>query len=225
MAPIGGPRGSLGAGKFCQTAVFVLWLKIMSPQSPEPRSPGPGRPRSFSRRAVWLLVGGLTVGVILLTLWRPQITEFIELKLVDLKFLFRGPVPAGQELAIVAIDDDSLKSYGRWPWSRQVFSQLMERLKAAQPKVIGLDIIFAEKSETAMTALVQRLRQKLSHRGLGSREMLAFLQEEEKAADADRRLAEEIGQGAPTILGFYFKKVGAKVISAEPPRALEPTVI
>jgi len=197
----------------------------MSPQSPEPHSPGLGRPRSFSRRAVWLLVGSLTIGVILLTWWRPQVTEFIELKLVDLKFLFRGPIPAGQELAIVAIDDDSLKSYGRWPWSRQVFSQLMERLKEAQPKVIGLDIIFAEKSETAMTAMVQRLRQKLAHRGLGSREMLAFLQEEEKAADADRRLAEEISQGAPTILGFYFKKVGAKVISAEPPRALEPTVI
>jgi len=198
----------------------------MSPPSPEPRSPGPGRPRSFSRRAVWLLVGGLTLGVILLSLWRPQITEFIELKLVDLKFLFRGPVPAGQELAIVAIDDDSLKSYGRWPWSRQVFSQLMERLKEAQPKVIGLDIIFAEKSETAMTAMVQRLRKKITRRGPpGSREMLALLQEEEKAADADRRLAEVIGQGAPTILGFYFKKVGAKVISAAPPRALEPTVI
>ncbi|MEJ2070052.1 MAG: adenylate/guanylate cyclase domain-containing protein [Syntrophobacterales bacterium] len=160
-----------------------------------------------------------------MSLWRPQITEFIELKLVDLKFVFRGPIPAGQDLAIVAIDDDSLKSYGRWPWSREVFSQLMKRLKEAQPKVIGLDIIFADKSETAMTAVVQRLREKISQRGLGSREMLALLREEEKAADADRRLAEVIGQGAPTILGFYFKKVGAKVISAEPPRALEPTVI
>jgi adenylate cyclase len=197
----------------------------MNPQSPKTRSSRARRRRSFSRQAIWLLVGSVTIGVIILSLLRPQFTEFIELKLVDLKFLVRGPVPAGQELAIVAIDDDSLKRYGRWPWSREVFSKLIKRLKEAQPKAIGLDIIFAEKSDTAVTASVQRLRQKLSQRGLGSKEVLALLKEEEKAADVDRRLAEEISQGSPTILGFYFKKVGAKVLSSEPPRGLEPTVI
>jgi adenylate cyclase len=203
----------------------MLWLESMSSQKPEPPSSGPGRPRKFSRKASWLLVGILTAVVLLLSLLRPNFTEFIELKLVDLKFLLRGPVPAGPDLAIVAIDDDSLKSYGRWPWSREVFSKFIKRLKEAQPKVIGLDIIFAEKSDTAVTAMVQRLRQKLTHRGPGSREVLALLQEEEKAADADRLLAEEIGRGSPTILGLYFKKVGAKVISSEPPRGLEPTAI
>jgi adenylate cyclase len=197
----------------------------MSSQNPGTHDAGPGRPGKFSRRANWLLVGILTSAVIILSLLRPNFTEFIELKLVDLKFLLRGAVPAGPDLAIVAIDDDSLKRYGRWPWSREVFAKFIKRLKEAQPKVIGLDIIFAEKSDTAATAMVQRLRQKLTHRGPGSREALALLAEEEKAADADRVLAEEISRGSPTILGFYFKKVGAQVISAEPPRALEPTVI
>jgi hypothetical protein len=29
----------------------------------------------------------------------------------------------------------------------------------------------------------------------------------------------------PTVLGFYFKQVGATVLSSEPPQDLEPTVI
>ena len=61
----------------------------MSLESPPPGSPGTARRRSFSHRAIWLLVAGLTLGVIALSLFRPQITEFIELKLLDLKFLYR----------------------------------------------------------------------------------------------------------------------------------------
>jgi adenylate cyclase len=170
-------------------------------------------------------VAGLTLGVLALSVFRPQLTEFIELKLVDLKFLYRGAVPAGRQLAIVAIDDDSLKSLGRWPWSREVFSRLMQRVKEAQPRVIGLDIIFAEKSDSAVAAAVDRIRQKLAQRGLGSQEVQHLLREEQQAADLDLRLAEQIREGCPTILGFYFKKVGSTVLSSEPPQDLEPTVI
>ncbi len=197
----------------------------MSPEVPTASLPGGAKARFSSRRASWLLVAAVTLVVLALALFRPQLTEFIELKLVDLKFLYRGALPASPELAIVAIDDESLASLGRWPWSREVFSRLMQRLKEAQPRVIGLDIIFAEKSDSAVAASMERLRQKLSRRGQGSEELLALLQEEKQAADVDRRLAEDIAQGSPTVLGFYFKKVGVTVLSAEPPQDLEPTVI
>jgi len=181
--------------------------------------------RSFSRQAILLIVIPLTLVVICLILLRPSFTELIELKMYDLKFRFRGAQPSGQQVAIVAIDDASLQSMGRWPWPREVISQLTKRLKEAQPRVIGLDIIFAEKGDTAVADSVERLRQKLSDRGHGSEEVLALLKEEEKAADMDRKLAGEISQGSPTILGFYFKKVGAQVMSPEPPQALDATVI
>jgi len=197
----------------------------MSLESRPPDSPKSARGGFSSRRAIWLLVAGLTLIVLCLAVFRPQLTEFIELKLVDLKFLYRGAVPAGEELVIVAIDDESLQSLGRWPWSREVFAKLMQRLKEAQPKVIGLDIIFAEKSDSAIAASMERLRQKLSQRGLESGNILSLLKEEQKAADLDRRLAEVISEGSPTILGFYFKKVGVTVLSSEPPQELEPTVI
>jgi adenylate cyclase len=197
----------------------------MSSGQPLPAVPGAPRSRSASYRTIWLLVTIVTLAVTFLSVFRPQLTEFIELKLQDVKFRYRGPIPASQDLAIVAIDDDSLQCLGRWPWSREVFSQLMQRLKEAQPKVIGLDIIFAEKSDATIGASVARLCQKLTQRGLGSPGVLACLQEEQKTVDLDRRLAEVIGQGSPTILGFYFKKVGSTVLSTQPPKDLDPIVI
>jgi len=135
----------------------------MSLSSPPTGASGIARRRSL--RAIWLLGALFTLIVVSLSVFRPQLTEFIELKLVDLKFRYRGAVPAGQEMVIVAIDDDSLKSLGRWPWSREVFAKLMQRLKEAEPKVIGLDIIFAEKSDSIVTTSMERIRQRLSQRG------------------------------------------------------------
>lgn len=197
----------------------------MNSAGPDPRPPRAVSGRSFSRRVILLMVVSLTFAVVCLALLRPPFIELIELKLYDLRFRYRGPQPAGQELVIVAIDDSSLQSVGRWPWPREAISKLIRRLKEAQPRVIGLDIIFSEKGDTAVAASVERLRQKLSQRGLGSVEVLTLLKEEEQAADVDRQLAEEINQGSPTILGFYFKKVGAQIMSPEPPEALEPTVV
>jgi CHASE2 domain-containing sensor protein len=60
-----------------------------------------------------------TVGVTLLMsallIGRPTFCEFLELKLYDLKFRFRRTMPAGQQVVILAIDDESLKTVGRCP--------------------------------------------------------------------------------------------------------------
>lgn len=48
------------------------------------------------------------------------------------------------DLIIVAIDDESLGSIGRWPWPRRVHAQLVRRLHEDGAKVVGLDILFPE---------------------------------------------------------------------------------
>lgn len=52
--------------------------------------------------------------------------------------------PAPSNIVIVAIDEASLNSIGRWPWSRIVHSDLVGRLSAAHPSAIGLDLDFSE---------------------------------------------------------------------------------
>jgi CHASE2 domain-containing sensor protein len=57
--------------------------------------------------------------------------------------LWSRPVP--DDVVIVAIDEASIDAIGRWPWKRSVHATLLERLAAAQPRAIGLDIVFSEE--------------------------------------------------------------------------------
>ncbi len=179
----------------------------------------------FRRYPVFNLVVCVTLTVIGLSIFRFPFTDFIELKLYDLKFHFRGPAPASQEVAIVAIDDASIRELGRWPWSRDLLARLIARLKEAGPRVVALDIIFAEREVTAGVETLKRLGRSLSQAGLLSPEVAALIKQEEERADVDRRLAQSIAQGAPTILGFYFERVGGKAKGPQPGQFLGPKAI
>src|SRR5215471_11709651 len=56
----------------------------------------------------------------------------------------RGPLPAPDDIAIVAIDEPSIARFGRFPWSRQVISRTIDAVAAAKPKVIAVDILFTD---------------------------------------------------------------------------------
>jgi adenylate cyclase len=52
---------------------------------------------------------------------------------------------------IVSIDDDALNEYGRWPFDRKVLSNLIDKISDHNPKLIGLDILFPERSNSDET--------------------------------------------------------------------------
>jgi adenylate cyclase len=49
-----------------------------------------------------------------------------------------------RDVVIVDIDEASLATIGRWPWSRSQVAKLIDRVGQAKPTVIGTDIVFAE---------------------------------------------------------------------------------
>ena len=49
-------------------------------------------------------------------------------------------------LAIVAIDNESLQKIGQWPWPREIFARVLEKMNEAAPRALGFDILFAEPS-------------------------------------------------------------------------------
>ncbi len=197
----------------------------MEPQKDAPKSGWPGRVRALFRNTTFLLVTGVTMVVIFLVILRLPLTEFIELKLYDLKFLYRGARPPAPEVVMVAIDDESVRRIGRWPWSREVMAQLLGSIKEYDPRVIGLDIIFAERQETAALTALQRLRRDLAQQQAASPELLDLIQREERRADVDRELAQVIGQGTPTVLGFFFIGVGGRTEAVKIGQPLGPKVI
>ena len=64
--------------------------------------------------------------------------------------LYQSPAPA--DIVIVAIDENSLSQLGRWPWSRQVHADVINRLNQENTLAIGLDIIFSEPEKTNKNA-------------------------------------------------------------------------
>lgn len=57
-----------------------------------------------------------------------------------------APLAVDPRILVVAIDDRSLESLGRWPWPRSVHAELLDRLAAAGARSVLLDVIFSEPS-------------------------------------------------------------------------------
>ncbi|MEZ0169057.1 CHASE2 domain-containing protein [Microvirga sp. TS319] len=71
----------------------------------------------------------------------------IEARLFDLLSIIAPPRPFPTSVEVVAIDEPSFSEIGqRWPWSRELHARLVESLRAAGARVVGIDIIFAEPS-------------------------------------------------------------------------------
>lgn len=101
-------------------------------------------PRTARRLRLWepLVLGAVLVaaGVVLVAgdwLWR------VDLALYDAALRFTAR-PLAADVVIVAIDEQSLQTLGRWPWSRRRHAALIKRLSAAGARAIALDLIFAE---------------------------------------------------------------------------------
>ena len=131
----------------------------------------------------------------------------IESEMLDLRFRLRPaqrhPVP----VVIIEIDDPSIAEIGRWPWSRQVLAWLVERIAAARPKLICLDLLFTEpqpspleKETGAIEAAMAPLLQTLDP--AGKSRFGEILSELSLARDPDITLGRAIRENGPVIVPF-----------------------
>lgn len=70
-------------------------------------------------------------------------------------------------VVIVAIDEESLRRYGQWPWPRTWLARLVTRIAEARPAAIGLDIVMPEPdrlSPERMSSLVDGLDPELTRK-------------------------------------------------------------
>src|SRR3989338_501331 len=94
--------------------------------------------------------------------------ETIELKSYDMRMRLFHPDKASEEIAIVAIDDESIAKLGRWPWPWTRMAEVIKRISGAGAKVIGLNIIFSEPEEASGLSAIETMEKKFSELGLVS---------------------------------------------------------
>ncbi|WP_312784278.1 CHASE2 domain-containing protein [Brevundimonas sp.] len=100
--------------------------------------------RLTGRRALieWGLVATLTTLVVCWLALSPAADRADNLAYDALIRLQSGP--ADEAIVIVAIDERSLQTLGRWPWPRATHAALIDRLTQAGPRAVAYDVLFTE---------------------------------------------------------------------------------
>lgn len=106
----------------------------------------------LSARRKWsrtVLLAGILFSFVAAISVVPVVHEF-QLRLADTYFRTAPPPLQPSPVVLVLIDDQSLRTYGRWPWSRVTVAQLVHQLDRAGAQIIGLDILFSEQQSPAI---------------------------------------------------------------------------
>lgn len=142
-----------------------------------------------------LLALALLVGVL-----NPPFLQEMRLKVFDLtqKALPRRSFPMVDGrlgVRIVEIDQQSIDKFGQWPWPRTLIAELVNRIAAAHPLVLGIDMLFASPDRLSPPTLATELRRTRPDLPPPVAEALAHMPSNEHL------LAGAIGK-VPTVLGI-----------------------
>lgn len=134
--------------------------------------------------------------------------NILELKTVDVRMQLRGVRPPSGDVAIAVIDEKSINQLGRWPWSRAIFAQLVNKLSEAGAKVIAFDVIFGEPERHGGLTVIKKLEELYLNLGLdktNGKNALFYegIKELESGIDSDLRLAEAIQKAGNVVLGMF----------------------
>jgi len=130
---------------------------------------------------------------------KPALLMALDNRVADAMFRWRGPVKTTGSVVIVDIDEKSLREIGQWPWPRNIVAQLIHRILAGEPRVVGLDMVFAEQDRTSPIRYVDEL-QRIFNIKLPSLNPAPA----PEILNHDLALGSAVAAG-PTILGYAFQ--------------------
>src|SRR5213592_881432 len=110
-----------------------------------------GQGRRQTRTALFFGVGALATAIAL-GAYAGHALRSLELKSVDTRFSIRGTTGTPADVAVVGIDEasfDALRAhhlFNQWPWPRRYHARVINRIAAAHPKAIAIDIQFTEQT-------------------------------------------------------------------------------
>lgn len=132
--------------------------------------------------------------------------KFMELKTYDLRFVYRGTLKPGNEIALIVIDEKSLDEIGRWEWPRSVVTELIHKLKKSNAKVIGFDIAFPEPDQHSELKTIISIRDEAEKHEISSQEFYHTLSKKAAQADTDGILARTFRDAGNVVIGYFFHK-------------------
>lgn len=135
--------------------------------------------------------------------------ESLERYTYDLGVRARDRAPSDR-IAIVAIDDESIRNLGRWPWPRQRQAELIDKLRAGGARVVGSTALYLEPEQGVGAEALAELRQTLDSSPLTQQipaEVEAFGLMLRDAAAANAQLSGLAGAYADSALARDYARL------------------
>lgn len=81
----------------------------------------------------------------------------LDLKMLDTKFLStnKEDVPHPQ-VVVAAIDEESIERFGRYPWSRNILADFINKVSSYQPAAIAFDVVFSDPDKNSSYVSVKK---------------------------------------------------------------------
>jgi adenylate cyclase len=139
----------------------------------------------------------------------PKVLRQLEYSLYDVLLRATHNSFGSGRLAIVDVDEASLKAFGQWPWPRYRLALLLEKIQSLGASSLALDMILAEPDRTSPGYLRSQI---LRDRNID----IAPEGFAEEPPDYDRVLAGTLANG-PFITSYQFQFGTSKSASQECP--------
>ena len=157
------------------------------------------------QRIVRLVLSALILLVLLVDtsgLYKYPFLKQLENWTYDTRLNFTRLDTLDDRVVIVDIDENSLAEIGRWPWGRDKLATIVDNLfETYQVKVVGFDIVFAEKDESSGLEMFQQLADTSLKDNAGYQ---TALEEIRPTLLHDEIFANSL-VGKNVVLGYYFK--------------------
>ena len=151
---------------------------------------------------------GLIVSLLFLFLGGGAILQGLERKAYDLGV--QGSTRnAGDKIAIIAIDDQSIANIGRWPWSREIHAKMIDMLAGAKAKVIGNTVFFIDPQVDPGLAYINKLAEFVASSSIPTTapeagQLDSMLKDAQAALNTDTKLAQSVQQAGNVVLAMPF---------------------
>ncbi len=110
---------------------------------------------------------------------------------------------ADNNIAIIAIDDESIANIGRWPWSREVHAKMLDMLSTARPKVVGNTVLFLEPQTDPGLDYINKISAMVGSQG-NTASLKALIAEAQQKLNPDARLAKSMHAAGNVVIAMPF---------------------
>ncbi|MDF1485202.1 serine/threonine-protein kinase [Ramlibacter sp. H39-3-26] len=171
---------------------------------------------SAKRRAFWRadwFAAALVIAAVLLLHAGSDFTRALERRFYDWASTQtdRQPFP---DIAIIAVDDQSIANLGRWPWPRDLHAKLIDLLAAAQARTIAYTVFFFEPQTDRGLAFIRKMKDVLAPAEVAAgdaqpaqsvaHQLSQVIAEAESALDTDAQLADSMQRAGNVIVPSAF---------------------